>query len=186
MVTARVAIENRLQSFRTGAEQYVPKPYTPDQIFDAIADAESCARQAEHPPRDGEIPFESDGEGETLRRLGRLRDTLLATTPLGPDEAARIVRALGGLWDSADSWGRANRVGRVASLHYHVYPDCAVLTLNDDAGWFRDDARPAAERWQEAIAAGGFDEVEDEGTGGPVVMVVRFESDATPGQPPPP
>src|SRR5689334_22299746 len=30
MVTARVADENRLQSFRVGAHDYVPKPYTPD------------------------------------------------------------------------------------------------------------------------------------------------------------
>src|SRR6478672_3266223 len=40
MVTARIAAENRLQSFRVGADDYIPKPYTPDQIFRAMADAD--------------------------------------------------------------------------------------------------------------------------------------------------
>src|SRR5205807_2528884 len=35
MVTARVAAENRVESYRVGANDFVPKPYTPDQIFTA-------------------------------------------------------------------------------------------------------------------------------------------------------
>src|SRR5262245_13126556 len=32
IVTARVAADNRLESFSNGADDYIPKPYTPDQI----------------------------------------------------------------------------------------------------------------------------------------------------------
>ena len=36
IVTARIAAENRIESFHAGADDYVPKPYTPDQIFEAL------------------------------------------------------------------------------------------------------------------------------------------------------
>ena len=41
MVTARLAAENRVQGFRAGAVEYIPKPYTPDQIFAAMTRADS-------------------------------------------------------------------------------------------------------------------------------------------------
>ena len=47
MVTARMADENRLQGFRAGATDYVPKPYTPDQIFGAMAQADAWREATE-------------------------------------------------------------------------------------------------------------------------------------------
>lgn len=175
MVTARVAVENRLQSFRAGADQYIPKPYTPDQIFDALTDANALSGPDGHPARDGEIPFSTDADGETLRRLAGLRSLLLAATPLDAAAANRVFQSLDSLWRLADEWGREHRVARVATLHYHVYHDCAALTLRDLSGWFQGDPRTAAERWPEAIEAGRFDEVGDEPSERAVVLVARFD-----------
>ncbi len=36
IVTARLAAENRIESFSVGADDFVPKPYTPDEIFHAL------------------------------------------------------------------------------------------------------------------------------------------------------
>lgn len=181
MVTARVAVENRLHSFRVGADQYIPKPYTPDQIFEALADADAWTCRDGRRVREGEIPFDSDGDGETLRRLSRLRSLLLAASPLEPDAAGRMVEALGTLWESADAWGRRHGVNHVATLHYHLDPGRAVLTLRDLSGWFRDDPRPAAERWPEAIEAGRFEVAEENEKEGAVVLVAQFS--AGPGRP---
>lgn len=173
MVTARVAVENRLKSYRLGADQYVPKPYTPDQIFEALDDACSWAGEVEKNGRDGEIALDVDAEGESLRKLGRLRNLVLASTPLGSEAADRVFQALGTLWDHAVTWGQEHHSEHIATLHHHVFPDCLVLTLRDQSGWFRDDPLGVSERWPDLIDAGGFDEVDDEEAGA-VVMVVRF------------
>src|SRR4051812_38895893 len=55
MVTARVAAENRLQSFCVGADDYIPKPYTPEQIYQAMADADALRRDIEAGDTEGEI-----------------------------------------------------------------------------------------------------------------------------------
>jgi CheY-like chemotaxis protein len=176
MVTARVALENRLRSFRVGADQYIPKPYTPDQIFEALTDADALQRQSNRSQPDGDILFETDEDGETLRRLAHLRSLLFAVTPLDAEAVERVFQAFAGLWELADAWGRDRKIGQVATLHFHVYPDCAVFTLRDESGWFRDDPRPAAERWPFAFASGTFDEVDDEPAGS--VWIVRFPAAA--------
>lgn len=44
MVTARLAEENRAESAQVGADGFIPKPYTPNQIFDALATADTMRR----------------------------------------------------------------------------------------------------------------------------------------------
>ncbi len=41
VVTARLADENRAKSAEVGANGFIPKPYTPGQIFEALATAEA-------------------------------------------------------------------------------------------------------------------------------------------------
>src|SRR5262245_9635702 len=47
MVTARLADESRAQSYQAGAQEFVPKPYLPNQIFDALAAADAWRRDLE-------------------------------------------------------------------------------------------------------------------------------------------
>ncbi len=47
MVTARLAEENRARSTQVGADGFIPKPYTPNQIFEALASADTIRRERE-------------------------------------------------------------------------------------------------------------------------------------------
>ena len=51
MVSAALADENRAKGLQAGADGYIPKPYTPNQIFDALesADAIRQSREQETP-----------------------------------------------------------------------------------------------------------------------------------------
>ncbi len=60
IVTARMAAENRIASFGAGADDYVPKPYTPDQIYAALEYAENWKQQIAAPGSKG-TPFWTDG-----------------------------------------------------------------------------------------------------------------------------
>jgi DNA-binding response OmpR family regulator len=51
IVTARLTAENRIESFAVGADDYIPKPYTPDQIFEAIEQSAAWKDQVGLPPR---------------------------------------------------------------------------------------------------------------------------------------
>jgi len=154
MVTARVAQDNRIQSYCTGADQYVPKPYTPDEIFHAMSQAENWRRKVAGQAAEGEIGFSTGDDGEALRQLARLRSLLLAFTPLDDRSTCRVREALVSLLARAEAWGKAAGVSSVAALSYRTLPDRVELKLRDLSGWLRDDPLAPAEIWPEAVASG--------------------------------
>jgi CheY-like chemotaxis protein len=159
MVTARVAAENRLQCFVIGADDYIPKPYTPDQIFQAMAVADAWRRHLERQDFEGEIPIETRDEGDSLQRLARLRNLLLARTALDLDAVCRLISALQEIWRDAVDWGRAHRVDRVTTLSYRLQPDRLALTLRDVSGWLDHDRLAPERRWPKALPSAAFDEI---------------------------
>src|SRR4051812_35115422 len=90
MVTARLASENRAQGFRVGATDYIPKPYTPDQIFGAMARADDWRRRLDDDEDRGVIPLDARGDVAPIREICRLRTLLLDRTRLS-EEAARVL-----------------------------------------------------------------------------------------------
>jgi CheY-like chemotaxis protein len=171
MVTARVAQENRLESYRQGAGYYVPKPYTPDQIFQAMADADDWSRRCDQLGTEGEISLGSSDDGETVRQLAQLRSLIFAGTTLDPESVANINETLRSLGASADEWGERHGISRVAVLSYRRDGHRLTLMLRDVSGWLADDPRSPLERWPEAIARGHFDDVGHDPSTGSFTLV---------------
>ena len=70
IVTARLTAENRIESFEAGADDYIPKPYTPDQIFDSLEQSCAWRDQLDAPRVEGTVPLDLRDNGDTLRRPG--------------------------------------------------------------------------------------------------------------------
>jgi DNA-binding response OmpR family regulator len=159
MVTARLASENRVQGFRVGATDYVSKPYTPDQIFGAMARADDWRRRLEEGKDQGVIPLDARGDVAPLREISRLRTLLLERTRLSEEAARRLDQVLLDLATRAVEWGSRNGIGLVATLHYHWENEVLVLTLRDESGWFDADSPRRPEGLGGLIARGRFAEV---------------------------
>jgi CheY-like chemotaxis protein len=173
MVTARLAAENRLQGFRVGATDYVPKPYTPDQIFGAMAEADAWARKLADGDNEGVISLDSCGDVAPLRDVNRLVSLLLDRTTL-PEEIARALgQILVDLALRAVDWGCRNGKDLVATLRYRIDHQAVTLTLKDESGWFATDPPRKPEGLGGLIARGRFDEVTCNETAGQVMLVRR-------------
>ncbi len=159
VVTARVAVENRIQSFRAGADDYIPKPYTPDQIFRALDDAEASRRTVGRPEAEGIIPLDRDDADEALRQLARLRGMVLALTPPDGDTGARLGAFLIELWKHADAWGRGHDTPRVAELAYRIDARGLTLELLDGPGWPAGDPMSREPGLRAAVDAARFRKV---------------------------
>ena len=138
IVTARLTAENRIESFEVGADDYVPKPYTPDQIFEALEQSRSWKDQLDTQRLDGEVPLDSRDDGETLRCLARLRRLLQARSGLSCEEVDRISSTIKEVWSSVDDWSRRRRLDRVASLVFSLTPESLTLKIRDEAGWLAE------------------------------------------------
>jgi CheY-like chemotaxis protein len=159
IVTARLTAENRIESFEVGADDYIPKPYTPDQIFEAVEQALAWREQLDRSEVDGEVPLDTRDDGETLRSLAHLRRLMLVRSGLGREANDRICAAIKQLWASVDSWSRRQRLNRVATLSFAMTPESLRLIVRDEAGWLSAWRDRAGEEPAKALAQAGFDEV---------------------------
>jgi len=180
MVTARVAAENRMESFGVGADDYIPKPYMPDQIFQAMSDASSWQHRLGGSTIEGVIPFDPDSEEETQRLLGQLRNILVARTTLELDAINRIAAALQDIWKDALCWRRQSHHRLETALGFHVQPDHLAITLRDTSGWLAENRFDPVERWPLSFAAACFDEVINEQPGHRMTFHKRYPPSAPP------
>lgn len=135
IVTARIADENRIESFFLGADDYIAKPYTPDQIFQALEQALGWLDQARSGHIQGIITFDSRDDGEILRRLGQLRSLIFARTGLDLEAVAEIIRAIKEVWCLAEGSYRLHPVERLSTLIYTITSERLTLTFRDAGGW---------------------------------------------------
>jgi DNA-binding response OmpR family regulator len=159
LVTARLAAENRVEGFLAGAVEYVPKPYTPDQIFEAMSRANSWRSGFDACADTGEIPLDASDEVATLQHASDLRSLLLARTRLGEDEVDRLASSLTNLIQRCVKWGRAHRQDRVATLAFELEAERIAITFRDESGWFRHDD-PLSDGIAEILSRGGFRDVD--------------------------
>ena len=159
MVTARHADDNRLQGFRVGAIDYIPKPYTPDQIFGAMAGASAWSHSLDQANDEGSIDLTTRDDLASIRDMHHLVSLLLKRTDL-PEPAARSIgEALVELALRAADWGAKMGKATVANLRYRIEPGRVVLTLRDLSGWFVEHSPRDPDRLGGIIARAGFDEV---------------------------
>ena len=174
MVTARLAAENRVQGFRVGATDYVPKPYTPDQIFGAMAHADAWTRKLAEGGVEGTIPLDARGDVAHLREITGLWSLLLEHTTLSEEAARSLDQVLVDLALRAVDWGCRTGRGLVASLHYRWDQEGVAITLRDESGWFAADSPRKPGGLGGLIGRGRFDEVAFNDAAGLVVMTRRF------------
>ncbi|QDV35197.1 response regulator [Tautonia plasticadhaerens] len=162
VVSAARVEENEARCYAVGANDFIPKPYTPDQVFRALSAADAWRSDIGRHPAEGSFAFDLRDPLEPLRELSRLRSMLRAWTPLGDESLAGISEALRELWASASSWGRAHsaEARQIASVGYRLEPDRVVLTVEDRAGWLVGGRLPPEEGVARWVHRGPFDRIE--------------------------
>lgn len=167
IVTATIAEENRERCFAMGADEFVAKPYTPDDIFKALDETAKWSGQIDQELASSAFDFVASDDGDSARNLGRLLNVLLARTPLDRETLRRIGGALRRFLESAETWGRQRGLGVVARLSHQAFPDHIEFRLMDRAGWLFTGEAPAA-------ADPAFDEARSDPEEGTMTWITRF------------
>jgi CheY-like chemotaxis protein len=174
IVTARVTVENRMESFRAGADDFIPKPYMPDQIFEALVHAQNCRAQVESCQVEGEAVLDARDEGQTLRSLARLRNALLIRSDLDRALIDELTRAIKAIWSRAIEWGNRRKLERVASIAYSLSDACLTLTITDEAGWLEALTEQQGSLPGGLLPGGFFDELAHDSSSRSVKLVKRL------------
>lgn len=162
VVTARVAQENRIESYQAGADGFIPKPYLPDQIFLALESAEDLNRRGASEVVEGVAHLAAADDAEALRDLTHLRNLIFGRSPLSEHEVVRIGRLLAEVRSMIVRWSAAHPDEPPVSLCYTLSPDQFVLRFQDQLGWLDESTRiphhsftGALERFDEVVVDRG-------------------------------
>jgi len=176
IVTARVAAENRIESFGVGADDYVPKPYTPDEIFHALDRANSWKAQIDASQVEGLVVLDDRDEGDTLRSLAQLRNLMLARSGLGLEATRPITAAIKAIWSSVDSWSRCSSTAQVATLSYELTSECLTLIVRDQGGWLPRLGGIAEEQTSKCLTEAQFDQIISDDANHSLKLVKHFKT----------
>jgi CheY-like chemotaxis protein len=176
IVTARLAAENRIESFSAGADDYVPKPYTPDQIFNALDQACAWRKRLPEPTLAGEVFLDGRDDGTTLRHLAQLRSILLAKHLLDPAALDRLSAAIKAIWASVDDWSRRWGLSEVARLRYELTGEALTLTVQDEVRWLCGSNNLGSQTLLHSLSAAQFDRVSADEAAGSLTLVKRLSA----------
>ena len=134
VVSARIAERNRTESFHAGADDFVSKPYTPDQIFDALARADALRDESSRDRIAGTARFVDPEDEAPARELARLRSLVLGRGRLPEADAEAIVALIGRAGVGIEDWTRRRPGEAPASVDYAITPEGLALTFHG-IGW---------------------------------------------------
>src|SRR5262245_16656463 len=136
MATALAEPRHRVRGYRVGANAYIVKPYTRQQIYDAIDQALAWKEQMIHGRVQREFTFELTSETEYLIEVNNLLSQLLLLTKLDERSAGQLCRALLEMGQNAIEWGNRNQVDALVKITYRLHPDHVSLTIRDEGSGF--------------------------------------------------
>lgn len=203
MVTALGSEENRQQGFRVGADAYVTKPYTVEDIEQAVAAVMSQREQRASESVALSVRFDFSSEVANLKSVNELVGLLLGHSPLSEHDVGQIRTAMIEMGQNAIEWGNRNDAEKLVRITAEVLEDRVKIQIEDQGEGFDprniphaahdDDDDPTGHfeiREQLGLREGGFgilitnglvDRVEYNDVGNIVTLTKHYES-ASSGQ----
>lgn len=147
MVTALNDVDHQLKGIRVGANGYIPKPFTPAQIFQAIDDALTWRDEHVRRGTTGEIQFDIRSEVSHLHDINDMLADLYAHTPLNERQVKDLRQAVMEMGGNAIEWGHRKRAELPLRITYRIDPQKVTLVIRDQGPGFdpRDLPHAASE-----------------------------------------
>lgn len=147
MVTALNDVNHHLNGVRVGANGYIPKPFTPAQIFEAMDEALAWRAEHENHGTTGELQFDIRSEIAHLQEINDLLADLYAHTPLTERQVKDLRQAVMEMGGNAIEWGHRKRADLPLRITYRIDPTKITLVIRDQGPGFdpRDIPHAASE-----------------------------------------
>lgn len=144
MVTALTADADRVQGFRVGADAYVAKPYTPDDIAGAVERALNQRAQLQSKSAEMHIHFDVASEIDNLQSVNELFGVLLHNTSLTERAVIQLRTALLEMGSNAIEWGNRHDPTKLVKVTTQVLDDSVEIQIADEGGGFDPNNLPHA------------------------------------------
>lgn len=151
IVTALSSEANRLEGVRVGANGYLVKPFTTDQLFGVIDEATAWRDEHANKGTKGEITFDIRGEVAFLQQTNDLLADLYAHTPLTERQVKDLKQAVLEMGGNAIEWGHRKDPEKTVRITYRIDPSSITLIIRDQGPGFNPRNIPHAASEEDPI-----------------------------------
>ena len=144
LVTALNDAHHRLSGVRVGANGYLTKPFTPDQLFAAIDKALAWRDEHSDHGTQGEINFDIRSEPTYLAETNDLLADLYAHTPLTERQVKDLKQVVMEMGGNAIEWGHRKNADLVLRITYRIDTEKVTLVIRDQGPGFNPQQIPHA------------------------------------------
>jgi DNA-binding response OmpR family regulator len=202
MVTELKDAHHRAAGVRVGANGYLIKPFTPQQLYEIMDSVLTWHEEHTERGTTGEINFDVRSELTYLSEASDMLADLFAHTPLTDRHIKDLKQAIMEMGGNAIEWGHRKNVDLVLRITYRINPSSITLIITDQGPGFNPRNLPHAASDDDPIGhieirndmglrEGGFgimlarglvDEFRYNKLGNEVTLVKRFDPVRKPGE----
>ncbi len=143
IVSAKKKAEDKLIGLRTGADEYITKPFSINDIFYTIKNTlKHRQQQIEHDHIQQKITFTLQSEYKYIQEVNEMVRQLYRTTNLSDDEIANLEYVLNELGINAVEHGNKENIDKIVRVSYTLYEDRLVIDIEDEGEGFDFDNIP--------------------------------------------
>jgi two-component system OmpR family response regulator len=152
MITALSALEDRIRGLQVGANRYLTKPFTPEELHQAIEEALAARAELERHGAQGMIRFHMQSDTRYLEELNQLLSALLLFSGLDATQAKQLTTAVREMGTNAIEWGHRCQVERIVTVDYTIDPEKVTIVVRDTGPGFDPQHLPHAARLEDPTA----------------------------------
>ncbi len=151
MVTALSGQEDRVKGLQVGANNYLTKPFTADDLGKAIRDAFAWQEDLKRRGTEGEIRFQLQSDTQYLDELNHLLGSLFLFSGLTQVQVKQLTTAVRELGTNAIEWGHKKQTDRIVTVDYHIDPQKITIIIKDTGSGFNPQNVPHAAQPEDPI-----------------------------------
>jgi two-component system OmpR family response regulator len=152
MITALSGEEDRIHGLKVGANQYLTKPFMPEDLQRAIETASRWRDELAKSGSHGEIHFQLQSDTQYLEELNSLLSSLLCYSGLSSTRANQLITAVREMVANAIEWGHRKQINRIISVDYHFDDEKVTISVRDTGPGFDPGNVPHAAEEADPIA----------------------------------
>ena len=151
MVTALSGQEDKVKGLQVGANRYLTKPFTADDLGKAIQDAFNWQEDLKRRGTEGEIRFHLQSDTQYLDELNHLLGSLFLFSGLTQMQVKQLTTAVRELGTNAIEWGHQKQTDRIVTVDYHIDPQKITIKIKDTGPGFNPQNLPHAAQPEDPI-----------------------------------
>lgn len=136
MVTALSGQEDRVKGLQVGANRYLTKPFTADELHRTIQDAFAWQEDLKRRGTVGEIRFQLQSDTQYLEELNHLLGSLFLFSGLTHAQVKQLTTAIREMGTNAIEWGHKKQLDRIVTVDYSIDPEKITITIKDTGPGF--------------------------------------------------